>query len=305
MSRSERILISGGVAVVVGLIALTAYLGYQRINEARAVEAAGATRVAGLAPTWTAAARPAVASAPPTNSAPVAAATPTAPPAATPTSVPAATMTPRPTGPAAAPTPIPPTAPTATATARVTEEGRYLGREPLPPGIDLTNGPVLKELKERGAKGVNASDGGLGEELKAAYEAALQVERQALNVNDDSQLRQYFTGEALERLLRLVARGKADTSKYTTIGVYEPRVMQFFPETTVPGVYEIVDARTQIIHTVERLPDGKPGKIVKEGQPERVCYSVQMVREGGRWKVQSEDVETGGVEGGRCPPYWS
>lgn len=294
-TRPERILIGGGILVVVGLIGLTAYLGYQQIANARAEEIAAATRVAGLAPTWTAAAQLRATSTPP----PATAQSTSVPP----TSVPATAVTPRPASPTVPPTPVPATKPVAGATP--TAEGRYLGRDPLPPGIDLTNGPVLKELKARGAKGVNVGDGGLGDELKAAYEAALQVERQSLDTNDDGQLRQYFTGEALERLLRLVARGKADTGKYTTVGVYEPRIMQFMPETTVPGVYEVVDARTQTIHTVERLPDGKPGKIVKEGQPERVCYSVQMVKEGGRWKVQTEDVETGGVSGGRCPPYWS
>jgi hypothetical protein len=299
MSRpNERILVILGLAVVGGLIALTGYLGYRRVAEADAEQAAGATRVAALAPTWTAAAKPA-----PTR--PPAAAPATAVPSATtaaptPTSGPAATIALRPT----VVTPAPTAAPVA-ATPRPTEEGRYLGNDPLPPGVDLTNGPLLKELKERGAKGANVGDGGLGDELKSAYVAALKVERQALNTGDDSQLQLHFTGEALERLQRLTARIKADTGNTMTVGVFDPRVMEFMPETATPGVYEVVDARTITIDTVERLPDGKPGKVIKPGVPSRACYSVQMTKVNGRWKVQSEDVETGGAEGGRCPPYWS
>ena len=155
------------------------------------------------------------------------------------------------------------------------------------------------------SKGVSAGDSGLGDQLKAAYEAALKAEEHALNTGEDFQLRQHFTDEALERLLRLTARIRADTGNRMTMGVYEPRVMEFIPETTIPGVYEVVDARTITISTVERLPDGKPGTVIKPGEPSRACYSIQMVKEDGRWKVQSEDVESGGVKGGRCPPYWS
>lgn len=150
-TRPERILIGGGILVVVGLIGLTAYLGYQQIANARAEEIAAATRVAGLAPTWTAAAQLRATSTPP----PATAQSTSVPP----TSVLATAVTPRPASPTVPPTPVPATKPVAGATPSA--EGRYLGREPLPPGIDLSNGPFLKEQKARGAKGVSVGDGGL------------------------------------------------------------------------------------------------------------------------------------------------
>jgi hypothetical protein len=300
MSRpNERILVILGLAVIGGLIALTGYLGYRRVAEADAEQAAGATRVAALAPTWTAAAKPAPTSPPP---APPATVAPTIPAAApTPTAAPAASATPRPT----IATPAPTTASTIAATPRPTEEGRYLGRDPLPPGVDLTNGPYLKEMKARGAKGANVGDGGLGDELKAAYLAALKGEEQALNANDPSQVSQFFTGEELERLQAAIEKDRTDTRSLMSVVKYEPLVMEFMPETAVPGVYEVVDARTETISTARRLPDGKPGEVVKPGEPARVCYSVQLIKVNGRWKVQSADAENDGPDGHRCPPYWS
>lgn len=296
----ERILIGGGVVAVVALLGVLAWQAWEVRNRAQAEEIRGATAVAGLAPTWTAIAQPrATAILPPTS---------TTMPTAAPTAAPAS-ATVRPASPTTAATPVPATQPAAAATAAPAatpgEEGRYLGRDPLPAGVDLTNGPFLQDLKARGARGASVGNGGLGDEIKAAYEAALQVERQALNTGDDSRLRQHFTGEALERLLRLTARLRADTGKYMTIGTFEPQVMEFIPETTVPGAYEVIDARTQTISTVERLPDGKPGTVVKPGEPERVCHSIIMVKEDGRWKVQSDDTRQDGPKGHKCPPYWS
>lgn len=296
----ERILIGGGVVVVVALLGVLAWQAWEVRNRAQAEEIRGATAVAGLAPTWTAIAQPrATATLPPTS---------TTMPTAAPTAAPAS-ATVRPASPTTAPTPVPATQPAAAAAAAPAatpgEEGRYLGRDPLPAGVDLTNGPFLQDLKARGARGASVGDGGLGDEIKAAYEAALHVERQALNNADDSQLRQHFTGEALDDLLRRIDRRKNETDRFTSIGVYVPRVMEFIPETTVPGAYEVIDARTITISTAERLPDGQPGKVTKAGEPARACYSVIMAKEDGRWKVQSQDVRQDGPKGHKCPPYWS
>jgi hypothetical protein len=208
------------------------------------------------------------------------------------------------------PTAVPPTPTAASPSATPVPSGtpnpdRYLGRDPLPPGVNLSNGPFLKDLKARGYPGVNVGDGGLGDELKAAYLAALNVEEEALNNNDDSRTRDHFTGEALERLQRLIARGQASTDKYADVIKLEARVMEFIPTTAKPGIYEVVDARTQTITMVRKLPDGKPGPVVKAGDPERVCYSATMVKENGRWKVEAADAHHDGPQGHKCPPGWS
>jgi hypothetical protein len=224
-------------------------------------------------------------------------------PTITPTAVPTITV-------AASPTRVPPTPTTTPPTASPTPSGtadpaRYLGRDPLPPGVDLTNGPFLKDLKARGHPGVNVGDGGLGDEIKAAYLEALKIEEEALNNNDDSRIRDHFTGEALERLQRLVARGKASTDAYADVIKLEARVMEFVPTTATPGKYEVVDARTQTINMVRKFPDGKPSLIVRQGEPERVCYSVQMLKVEGRWKVEFEEAHHDGPNGYKCPPGWS
>jgi hypothetical protein len=216
---------------------------------------------------------------------------PTRPTVVLPTAVPA-TRTPLPLTPTVQPAGTP-------------REGRYLGRDPLPPGIDLSNGPFLKDLKASGYPGVSIGDGGVGDELKAAYLEALKVEQQALNTGNDARLRQHFTGEALASLERRTARIRASTSPTASAYEFRPLVMEFIPRTARPGVYEIVDARTQSLATVERLPDGTHGKVIKAGEAERACYSVQMLKEGGRWKVEFEEAHHDGPEGGKCPPYWS
>ena len=77
--------------------------------------------------------------------------------------------------------------------------------------------------------------------------------------------------------------------------------MEFIPQTAKPGKYEVVDARTQTISIVEQMPDGKPGKVVKAGEPERVCYSVQMVREDDRWKVEAAEAHHDGLRATSAP----
>jgi hypothetical protein len=246
---------------------------------------------------------PTLAQAPPTV--PSAVPSPTTAASAPPTPAPApATPMVAPTTPILATRTPPPSSPTAQPAGTPTE-GRYLGRDPLPAGVDLTNGPFLKDLKARGYPGVNVGDGGLGDELKAAYLAALKVEEEALNNNDDSRIRDYFTGEALERLQRLIDRGKASTDNFADLIKLEPRVMEFIPTTSQAGVYEVVDARTQTISLVRKLPDGQPSPVVKAGEPERVCYSVQMLKEGNRWKVEFEEAHHDGPNGHKCPPGWS
>lgn len=226
------------------------------------------------------------------------------------TSVPASQVPSPATSPAAPATPAPAT-PTSLPSSLTTQpaatpgEGRYLGRDPLPSGVDLTNGPFLKELKSSGYPGVSVGDGGLGDQLKAAYLEALKVEVEALNTGDDSRLRQHFTGEALDSLMRRTARIRSSTSSTASAYEYKPLVMAFIPQTAKLGVYEVVDARTQSIATVDRLPDGAHGKVIKPGEPERACYSVQMQKEDGSWKVEFEEAHHDGSQGGKCPPYWS
>jgi hypothetical protein len=183
------------------------------------------------------------------------------------------------------------------------ESGRYLGRDPLPPGIDLSTSPHLSELEQSGLRGVRVGDGGLGDALKDAYLAALQVEAEALTTLDASRLPDFFSGPQLEFLQHRIAEQVTATTH--PIVDYQARVMPFLTTTSVPDTYWLIDARTETISTAERQPGGLPGRIVAVGTPARECYVVALSKAGDRWKVTSAVQRHGGPRGYWCPPFWS
>ncbi|MCC6629018.1 MAG: hypothetical protein IT340_16640, partial [Chloroflexi bacterium] len=164
---NERILVILGLAVIGGLLALTGYLGYRRVVDADAEQAAGATRVAALAPTWTASA-----SAPRVSPmASVAVPQPSSTPASTasaPIRPPVTAGTPSPAPPPTAVSPSATVALAAGATA-TPAPGEWVGNRPLPPGPIPVNGPVLQRLQDGGRPGARTDQPGPGPELKERF----------------------------------------------------------------------------------------------------------------------------------------
>ena len=214
---------------------------------------------------------------------------------------------------AAAGRPLPPpiqstsaTAPTRPPGPRPTpspESGRYLGRDPLPAGADLSDGPFLKELKAKGASGVSAGDGGLGDAIKAAYLAAAQAEQEALTTLDAARLPEHFAGPALTDLRARIAWAR-DGQAPRTVVRYQPRVMGFIPLSSGLS-FTLIDARTETIWPAAATPGGATGATAGPGETARECYIASLRWQTGRWLVEGLARQHGGSQGKYCPPAWS
>ncbi|MCC6630399.1 MAG: hypothetical protein IT340_23725, partial [Chloroflexi bacterium] len=174
---------------------------------------------------------------------------------------------------------------------------------PLPPGPIPVNGPVLQRLQDGGRPGARTDQPGPGPELKERFLAAMAEEDRAFEKLDDSRLPQFFTGEALADLQRQMEREKSDKDGITDRVSRTHLVMQFLPKSD--GGYQVVNALTERIDRIQRLPDGKYGQVVREGRGQRLCFSWLSVQESGMWKFSQVDRLDGGVDGALCPPGWS
>lgn len=181
------------------------------------------------------------------------------------------------------------------------EFGRYLGRDPLPAGIDLSDGPFLKQLRAQGAPGVSVADGGLGDALKMAYLTAVQAEQEALTTLDAARLPEHFVGPALADLRTRIA-GVRDGQAQRTIVRHQSRVMAFIPLSS--GLtFTLTDARTET--TWPGASDGTASATVGPGETARECYLASLRWQAGRWLVEGLARQHGGPQGKYCPPAWS
>jgi hypothetical protein len=196
------------------------------------------------------------------------------------------------------------TAPTRPASPRSTptpESGRYLGRDPLPAGADLSDGPFLTQLRTQGAAGVGLGDGGLGNAITAAYLAAVQAEQEALTTLDTSRLPDHFAGPALADLRARIAGARADQAPRTVVR-YQPRVMKFIPLSS--GLtFTLTDARTET--TWPAVTSGSAGATAGPGETARECYLASLRWQAGRWLVEGLARQHGGPQGKYCPGGWS
>jgi hypothetical protein len=264
MSKSlERIVIIAGLALVVGLIGLTAYLGLQSMQRANEEAAAGATTVAKLAPTWTAAAKPAIA---PT----VAPAKPAATPSPTPaTPVPAtAAASPRPTDPPAATKPVvSPTIAASGATATPDLSGPGLAPEP---------DPALEAQRKVVA---TVGDGGLGDKAARLLTDFYPLVTRAYAENKPELLQPFMDDEAYAGYVRSIGRANGEAEVGVPVIAYrvQPTILSNFDD----GSYAVNVAEIQYFRNLDPVTR----QVVRVSKPYRECARWFLTEAGGTLKI--------------------
>jgi hypothetical protein len=243
--------------------------------------------------------------------APTPAPTPTGAVAATsPTAAPAlATATLAPVAPAPSPTASPVrTTPTATGPTPTLDPQIGLGRHPLPPGVDLSDGPLLRELAKKSNHVAHADDGKLGSQLVTLFNGATDVDAIDIMRGDDSRLELYFTGRALEERRRWVERVRQDSRPFTTRVVTEHRVMRTILGNQGDGenAYLIADAATERTERIKpwRQGQGEDIEVLSVSEPTRKCYTWLVVPVNGTWRLEHQQHGDAGENGAHCPPGW-